>query len=103
MIYQTSLPLLREKNPQFVFFTYFLASDGEKSIKVAQVFPSFKAYTDVTAHSTKQITSSLVDFGYESMTATGNYKIEDVVNLSEMLKQLHLGIRIIDLNFSSAD
>ncbi len=103
MIYQTSLPLLKEKKPKFVFLTYFLANDGEKSINVAQVFPSLKSYTDVPAHSTKQITSSLVDLEYESMTATGNYKIEDVGNFFETLKQLHPGIRIIDLNFSSTD
>ncbi|MBC8267966.1 MAG: hypothetical protein H8E36_04390 [Rhodospirillaceae bacterium] len=97
------IALIEKKKPKFVFFTYFLTNGGEQSISLAQVFPDLNAYTDVTAHSATQITSSLMDLGYESMTATGNYDVEDVEGFSETLKQLHPGVRLIDLCFSSID
>ncbi|MBT4932910.1 MAG: hypothetical protein HOL66_14765 [Rhodospirillaceae bacterium] len=96
------IALIEKNKPRFVFFTCFLAHDGDQSISLAQIFPDHRAYINVTAHSTTQIASSLVDLGYQSMTATGNYEIEDVEGFSETFKQLHPGVRMVDLCFSSS-
>ena len=94
------ISLIEQKRPRLVFFSCFLINSGDKPLKLAQIFPDFGAYAEITAHSASQIKSSFMELGYKEMTATGNYEIEDVEGFSTTCKEHHPDVRIADLFFS---